>query len=306
MDKEQATVKPGLRTNVKIIYHFGAPFAENEHLIWSLRKDTILLAENGVSAPRPKKFKTLIPTIISDLDGKLPNRAEQESFFNIVSSGDPVDRIILSNPNFIGAPTWMLSGGMFFPNAGRNIFNIRSILPDNPSEFYIGISNPVTCLSAAFGAQTSRSHRQFFNNVELDNIRWSTVVRSIQKASPDTPITVWCDEDTPIIWPTILREISGIDPKAEMGGDLDIIKKIMSKEGGERMEAYLQAHPNLNELQRRRVKDEFLRKFVLDSAVEEEIDLKGWTDVTVDAMTDIYEDDIDFIEQMPGVTLISA
>ncbi|MCF6233557.1 MAG: hypothetical protein L3J36_10750 [Rhodobacteraceae bacterium] len=306
MDKEQATVKPGLRANVKINYHFGAPFAENDHLIWSLRKDTILLAENRVSAPRPKKFKTLIPKAISDLEGNFPTLAEQDKFFDFISSGDPVDRIILSNPNFIGAPTWMLSGGKFFPNAGRNIYNIHSLLPDNPSEYFIGISNPVTCLSAAFGAQTSRSNRQFFNNVELDTIRWSTVIQSIQQVSPGTPITVWCDEETPIIWPTILREISGIDPQVEMAGDLDIIKKIMSKEGGDRMEAYLQAHPKLNELQRRRVKDEFLRKFVLESAVEKEIDLKGWTDDTVDAMTDIYEDDIDFIDQMPGVTLISA
>jgi hypothetical protein len=140
----------------------------------------------------------------------------------------------------------------------------------------------------------------------LSAIRWSNVIHSIQEASPATPITVWCDEETPILWPTILREISGIDPRIEMAGDLDIIKKIMSKEGGDRMETYLQAHPKLNEHQRRRVKDEFLKKFVLDSAVEEEIDLKGWTDETVDAMTDIYEDDIDFIDQMPGVTLISA
>jgi hypothetical protein len=236
----------------------------------------------------------------------VPTLAEQEKFFNYISSGDPVDRIILSNPNFIGSPTWMLSGGKFFPNAGRNLFNIRSILPDNPSEFFIGISNPATCLSSAFGAQTSRSHRQFFNNIELSAIRWSNVIHSIQEASPATPITVWCDEETPILWPTILREISGIDPRIELAGDLDIIKKIMSKEGGDRMETYLQAHPKLNEHQRRRVKDEFLKKFVLDSAVEEEIDLKGWTDETVDAMTDIYEDDIDFIDQMPGVTLISA
>ena len=306
MDNEQGQTSTRLRRNVKFVYHFGAPFSENDQLIWSLRKNSVLLSENGVSAPRPKRFKSLIPTLISGQDGNLPPVEDQESFFSAICSKETIDRVILSNSTFIGSPTWMLADGKFYPNAARNIANIRNLLPGNPCEFFIGLSNPVKCMSAAFGAQTNRSHQQFFNKIELESIRWSDVILAIKEALPDTPISVWCDEDTPILWPTIMRDVSGLNLETPMEGEFDIIRKIMSKEGSDRMEAYLNDRPNLNELQRRRVKAEFLQKFVLSSAVEEEIDLKGWTDATVDALTEIYEDDIERIERMPGINLISA
>jgi len=48
-----------------------------------------------------------------------------------------------------------------------------------------------------------------------------------------------------------------------------------------------------------------LRSFFLDEAVEEEIDLPDWTDETVDALTEIYDDDIERIERLSGVNFIT-
>ena len=50
----------------------------------------------------------------------------------------------------------------------------------------------------------------------------------------------------------------------------------------------------------------FLDKYALDEAVEEELDIPGWTDEYVDALTDLYERDIEIIANMRNVTLIAA
>ena len=49
----------------------------------------------------------------------------------------------------------------------------------------------------------------------------------------------------------------------------------------------------------------FLEAHAIEEAVEAEIDLPGWTDETIDMLTQLYEDDVERIAAMPEVTLIT-
>ena len=90
-----------------------------------------------------------------------------------------------------------------------------------------------------------------------------------------------------------------------MKGEEDIINNIISEEGQTLLAKYLADRPNLTEAQRRRLRIVFLERFYLSDVVEEVIDLPGWTDETVDALTNIYDDDVNRIKQMDGVTFLS-
>ncbi|MCK4712698.1 MAG: hypothetical protein KAT26_07440, partial [Marinosulfonomonas sp.] len=145
---------------------------------------------------------------------------------------------------------------------------------------------------------------EFIAGTDLFSVHWSDVIARIQAANPDCPITVWCNEDTPIIWPTVMREIAGLDPQTRLKGELDIIGGIISQDGIELLVKYLDEHPDLTEIERGRVRETFLEKFFLDDAVEHEIDLPGWTKDTVEELTDNYEDDIERIAHMKDVKFI--
>ena len=119
-------------------------------------------------------------------------------------------------------------------------------------------------------------------------------------------VTVWCNEDTPLIWPTVLREISDADPELVLDGELDVLRSIMSEDGFQRMETYLASHKPPSEMQRRRVFAAFLDKFALDDALEEDIDLPDWTLELVDEITARYDDDVYRIERMSGVNFIAT
>ena len=57
---------------------------------------------------------------------------------------------------------------------------------------------------------------------------------------------------------------------------------------------------------RRRIVAAFLGKFAIDEALEEEIDLPGWTDETVEELTRRYDEDLLDIARIPGVRVITA
>ena len=79
----------------------------------------------------------------------------------------------------------------------------------------------------------------------------------------------------------------------------------MSKDGVKRFEEYIAAHPGMTEMQTRRVVAAFLDKFAIEDAIEEELDAPGWSEHDVDAMSEIYEDDMAAVAHMPGVTFIA-
>ncbi len=293
-----------MSTDINIVYHLGAPNTDNEQVTWSLRKDANLLTDMGIMIRRPKGYRAALAKMIGELDGERPSTADQEELMSSIIRGGDVKRLIMSNSNFMGIPSWMFYSGHFYINAAKNTATIRNLFPDNPCEFFLGISNPATFIPSVFKSQTDKTYEQFMENIDLAQVRWSDVIERIQAANPDCPITIWANEDTPIIWPTVLREIAGLEPEMRLSGELDIIREIISEEGTELLEDYLEKRPQLPDEQRRKILGMFLEKYYLEDAVDETIDLPGWTEETIDALTDIYEDDLEKIRHLPNVKTI--
>ncbi|MEE9388320.1 MAG: hypothetical protein V3U96_06890 [Paracoccaceae bacterium] len=294
-----------MRTDIAIAYHLGAPHTDNEQLLWSLRKDAELLVQNGVAAPRPREYRRrLSDAVEKDINGEF-SMEDREQLLSTLTNQQQVGRVYFSSSKFLGVQSWMFNNAAFYQNAGNRTKELRNLFPDNPCEFFLSIRNPATFVPEAYLGQNGKDYKGFIGDINIADIRWSTVIQRIQDANPDCPITVWCNEDTPIIWASVLREVAGLDANASLRGDLDIIRSIISPDGTTRLEQYLDERPALNEMQRRRVKAVFLEKFVVDDAVDVEIDLPGWTDETVAMMTETYEDDIGTISRTPGVNFIS-
>ncbi len=292
-------------TDITFVYHLGAPQTDNDQIIWSIRKDSELMAEHGTLMPRPKGYRLHISNMIAELDGEIPSVVDQETLLGALIKRQKVSRLLLSDSKYMADPSWIFINGVFYDNAERNTAILRNLFPENPTEFFLGIANPASFIPAVFKAQNNKSYENFIAGTDLATIRWSDVISRIQQANPDCPITVWCNEDTPVIWPRVLRNFAGLDSKIRLQGELDIINGIISEEGKRLLVKYLDDRPKLTEIQREQVRAVFLEKFFLHHAVEEEIDLPGWTEETVEALTAIYEDDIKRIAEMPEVTFLA-
>lgn len=291
--------------DITIALHIGAPNTDNGQLTWSLRKDADALLKQGVMIRRPGTYLKVLQQMLRKQEQEFVTEQERDVFLANMVKDQNVSRIILTNSGFLGVPGWMLSGGRLYRNAGRNTAALRGLFPGNPCEFFLGLRDPATLIGPVFKSQSSRTWAQFAGGVDFLDLRWSDVIADIQQRNPGCHVTVWCNEETPVIWPNILGQVTGLGQSFRFQGELDITRGIISEAGYERLEAYLSSRPGLSDAQRERVRELFLSYFHSEDALEEEIDLPGWSQVLVDQMSESYLADTELIRHMPGVTFLS-
>lgn len=291
--------------DITLAFHIGAPNTDNGQLTWSLRKDAQPLLERGVMIRRPGTYMPAVTNLMRKQHKGLLTDQEREALLASIVKDQAVSRLILTNSGFLGVPGWMLSGGRLFRNAGCNAAALRRVFPGNPCEFFLGLRDPAALIGPVFRSQSGRTWEQFAGRTDFLNLRWSDVVADIQEHNPGCRLTVWCNEETPVIWPGILGHVTGLGSSFRFSGEFDITRGIISEQGYERLEAYLSSRPGLSEDQRERVHELFLTYFHSEAAVEEEIDLPGWSQPLVDAMGETYLADTELIRRMPGVTFLS-
>jgi hypothetical protein len=121
---------------------------------------------------------------------------------------------------------------------------------------------------------------------------------------PNAQITAWCNEDTPFIWPKILRHLIGIDAEEPVKAGYDLIGSLLTEIGTQKMQNYFKANPPNSEKERQRVLAAFLEHYANPAAVEEEITLPGWTDDLLNRLSDLYDEDVNAIISRGDVEVI--
>jgi hypothetical protein len=143
------------------------------------------------------------------------------------------------------------------------------------------------------------------DGVEVETLRWSTLIEALRTINPDVAITVWCDEDTPLLWPEVLQAVSGHSDDITLVDTDDLLASIMTADGMQRMASYMATHPPQNAGQRRRVVSAFLDKFAQADQIDVTIEMDGWSEELVARMTDAYDQDVARIIAMDGVSFLS-
>jgi len=289
---------------MQIVFHLGAHDTDEDRLVRCLLKNKGKLAEEGIVVPGPSRYRTLLRDTINSLRGGVASDEAQAVILDAVMEDDSAKRLILSNEQFLCLPDKVLGGGKLYPLAGRRIASLANLFPQHPVEFHIGIRNPATFLPAVFARLPKVPYDTFAAGSDLTALRWSETIARIADARPDTPLTVWCNEDTPLIWPEVIAAVAQHDPATELDGLLDLPSEIMSPDGEKWMQTYLANHRPQNPQQYRRIVTAFLAKFSQPDKTEVELEMPGWTAALVEDMSEIYEADVATISAMPNVNFI--
>ncbi|MCP3972592.1 MAG: hypothetical protein GY717_20170 [Rhodobacteraceae bacterium] len=291
---------------ITFVYHLGAHCTDENTLIRSLMKNGNDLNKNKIIVPRPRRYRRLLGDVMNKYRGDPMPEDEQKRLFEMILMGYPAERVIVGDENYLCWPQKIFDAGQFYSTVPFRSTWVRYLFPENPCEFFLAIRNPATFVPAVFAASKADDFESFMSGADPLQLRWARVIQDLQDNNPGCAITVWCNEDTPLVWPTILRELSDADDDLPLDGELDVLRGIMTEDGFERMQTYLATHAPPSEIQRRRVFAAFLDKFAIEEALEEDIDLPGWTPELVDRITANYEDDVYQIERMSGVNFIAT
>ncbi len=291
---------------MQIAFHIGAHCTDEDQLVKSLIKNAQIFTQEGVAVPGPSTYRKLLADVTVKLGERKATLETQDILLEKILDGTDPDRLVLSFDNFIGGPRRTFENGLLYPVAGEKTEKLHSIFPDHEVEFFLAVRDPASFVPAFFTKYPDLNKNQIMSQLNLEGLIWSDVVKDIRDSNPDSPITVWCNEDTPLIWPEIMHEITGIDMRVLFRGGLDILAQIMEREGMKRLRAYMAENQPVNEIQRRRILAAFLDKYAIDDAVEDTIQLPGWTDEIVETLSASYEDDMLELSRIPGVTMITA
>ncbi|MEP1352867.1 MAG: hypothetical protein ABJX32_08305 [Tateyamaria sp.] len=290
---------------MQLVLHAGAHFTEEDRLLRCLLRNAQEFSNRGVTVPGPGKYRTLLKETVAALQDAPPAPDARDVLFDLILEEENADRVILSQMFLFGAPRACVRNGVIYESAPERVAQLAALFEHDEFELFLALRNPATLLPALFQQAPQEDMDSFLRGANPLDIKWSDTLTAIRAAAPTVKIIVWCFEDMPMIWSEIMREMAGLDHGQPIIGAFDLLYDIMSKEGAERFDAYIKDHPDLTEIQIRRVIAAFLDKFAVEDAIEEELDAPGWIDSDIDAMTEIYEDDMATVARIPGVTFIA-
>ncbi len=290
---------------MKVIYHLGVHCTDEHRLIGCLRQNVAVLAEQGVVVPDPELYRPILRNVVNAMKGARASAETEETVLDAVMTQDEAARVVFSNEAFLCVRHRALQQGMLYQTAADKTLALANLLPSCEAELALAIRNPATFLPALYQSTKINSFDEFLGGTDPLALSWADMIERIRQVLPEVPITVWCDEDTPLIWPEVLRAVAGCAPQTPLQGEGELLAAIMSPEGLARMGEFLAARPGLSEAQRRRAVAAFLDKYALEDKIEMELDLPGWTEAYVEELTGRYDEDVEDIAAIPGVRLLS-
>lgn len=261
-------------------------------------------AARGTMVPGHSKYRGILRETLNAMVSAPPSEMARDVLMDAILDDGEAERVILSDANFFRTPKTAVQQGMFYPAAPVRMMRMAQIFEQDDVEIFMGIRNPAGFLPILYNKTENTDPDAFWGGRDPRDVVWSDTLDLLRQAVPNVPITVWCNEDTPLIWAHIIRQMVGLADDQKIIGGFDLLSSIMSTEGMKRFRAYLKDHPVMTEHQKRRAIAAFLDKYALEAEVEEELDMPGWTEDLVAEMSDIYDEDVAAIAAMDGVRVL--
>ncbi len=290
----------------KLVFHLGAPSPSFEQLTFSLRKNGFLLSEHDALVRRPTQYRSVIDNALMAQSLGQFSDEDRVNLLRKLTMSKSGQRVLLSNGSLLDEPAHIFRDGEFYGRAAEATTDLRTLLPDTDMEFMLTVQNPVTMVSDLMSGMRFTTREQFMNGVPFEAVRWSDVVSKIRKVNSYSDITVWAYEETPVMWPAILRHVAQLPSTVELEGDLDLVAPLIGEFPATRLKQYLAKQTSLSTAARLEIIEGFLGRFFDPDVAEQEIDLDGIDPDAVETITAAYEADIERIKSMDGVKVISA
>ena len=288
-----------------IVFHIGVHHTDEGLLLKSLRSNAEALGTEGILIPEKEAYRSVLGDTLQQLRGAAASEELQDAVLDAILEDAEGNRVFFTNDNFSCMHAAVFSGGRLYERLAKRSAWLRNVFPDFDVSIAMSLRDPASLVPEVYKRlKDAPAFPEWMNGLNLGAMSWLQVILELREALPDTPFILWCNEDTPLIWPEIVQAVTA-HPEGMTLKDQDILlEQIMSEAGLGRMRSYLSSKPPRSIEQRRRIITAFLDKFAKPDAMEEEIDLEGWSEEIMDAISQQYETEVDEIAQMPVVQFI--
>ena len=291
---------------MQLVIHAGAAFTDEGRMSQSLQANWRVLSENGATSPRPRKFRREIEPVLQSLWTDSPTSELHAQVRKLIPTEPDITRMILTSEDFFGDKLMAIHEGQFYPFAGQWLAYVDRILQDTQIELFFALLNPGIFIPKVLLSLTESQRRHIIVNTDLSCLSWLSVIEDIRDLAPNVKMTLWSNEDTPLIWGDILRAMGNLQEDVPLSDEYGLLTSLINSEGQREALTLARQKPPLS---RKALRVELTRIFkdcAEPEKVEEEIDLPGWSDDVLNAFSELYEQDLSQIKAMPDVRFLTA
>ncbi|EEX10086.1 conserved hypothetical protein [Ruegeria lacuscaerulensis ITI-1157] len=289
---------------MQVAIHSGAAFTDEGGLLKSLQENGQTLRDHGVALYGPRRYRQAIRAPLQALEAGATPAASIESLRKAFPDGPGLHRTILSSPDFLGEISSAIRDGQFYPSAGQRIAFLDQAFSGHQLELFLGLRNPGSFIPKVLAALPEEERQEILKTTDLSCLSWLSVIEDIRDLAPQVSITVWANEDTPLIWGDIIRNLSALPEETPLKAEFDLLSSLVSPAGQREIRAIAEQDPPRDPAT---LKDRLAAVFeahAVHEEIEEELDLPGWSDDIIDAFTVLYSQDLARLRSMPDVRVL--
>lgn len=286
-----------------IAFYLGADGTDSGRLLRSVLRSREILGSQSIIVPPPRHYRNLTRAALTVLNGDTSAAERVGALMDEVAAREPADRLVMFAESVFSEPGQAVDGHLLYPLAPLRLAAFRALLQGRPMEFHLALCNPAT-IAQALG--TANDGARALTGAEARELSWLATMTEIIRTNPGIRLTLWCYEDAALIWPEVLRALSGYRGPALLDGDNDMLAMLLTEEGYRSLARSLLARPPRSVAERRDRIGTALEADAKPDVLALDVSLPGWGGDDVRVISERYEEDCAEIARLPGVTFIAA
>lgn len=289
---------------MQVVIHAGGAFADDGRLLNSLQANLNILSAHGVSLVGPRRYRQVFRPVFNAIGSHPVSTDELVRLMEILPDDENTQRTIFTSPDFVGEPVEAIKDGQFYPAAGQRMAILEHAFPNDQVELFFGLINPASFIPKTLAALPQDRRDQILRDTDLSCLSWLSTIEDIRDLAPGVGITLWCNEDTPLIWGDVLRAMAGLDDGMVMQDEYAFLSSLLTEPGKREVLALIRQDPQPDKRDLREALAGIFETHASPEEVEEELELPGWSADIVEAFSELYEQDLARIQSMPDIRFL--
>lgn len=289
---------------MKIAFHLGVHTTDGDRMVRTLVNNRASLAKSRTEIVPQNRHQGIFEEALKALQGGKATPDMEQIMLDSVLEQDDTERMVCSSPAFLGAASRALGPEGLYPSAGTRIRALNSLFPSAETEYFIALKNPATLVGDLLSRASPRDLEALTEDAGPARLSWLATVQNIAQAAQGRRLVLWCHEDVPLIWPDVARLVGGIAPEGELSGGLLYMHELLGDQGLGHLRKALATQDQMTVTARRKIYAEQLAQHALPGMADQPIEVPGWSQETVDAVTQRYHWEINQIAVLPEVEFV--
>ena len=289
---------------MQMVFHMGVHGTDGDRLLKTLLNNRAALQKVGAEVVTPNRHRGLFDEALKSLNGGTATPEMEQIMLDAMLESDHPSRVIMSSPTFMGAPGRAVGREGLYPQMGLRAAALSRLFPSAQTEFFVAIRNPAVLLSEVLTQFTGGGYDALMQGCDPLQLRWRPAIQRLVRAAQGRRVVVWCHEDVPLIWPEVVRLVGALPATVPLSGGILYMQELLGDAGVALLRDAMAGRDQMTVRQRRDLYAGMLADHALPDAVEQSIDLPGWTQETVDHVTRAYHADLAEIAVLPGVEFV--